>query len=144
MKVNKIMTKDVGGVVPEATLRQAAHKMKSLGVGLLPVCDGERLVGVITDRDIVIRAVTRGFDPKKSLVKDIMTPKVWWCFADQDIGDASHIMKRKKIRRLLVMNHQKELAGIISLADIAVYSDNKAACEILKEVSMPAQPRRGI
>ena len=94
MLVKEIMTKDVGGLIPESTLKEAAHKMKSLGVGFLPICDGERLAGVITDRDITVRAISKGKDPGTSPVKDFMTPNVNWVFENQDVNKAAAVMKR--------------------------------------------------
>ncbi|MDD4939238.1 MAG: CBS domain-containing protein [Candidatus Omnitrophica bacterium] len=144
MLVKDIMTKDVGGIVPETTLKEAAHKMESLGVGFLPVCDGERLTGVITDRDIVVRAVAEGKDPSKETVKNYMSPEIVWCFEDQKITEAARMMEKKKVRRILVMNHQKLLAGVVSLGDIAVYAEEPdTTSELVTEVSRPAQPKRG-
>lgn len=144
MFVKEIMTKDVGGLIPEATLKEAAHKMESLGVGFLPICNGERLVGVITDRDIAVRAIAKGKNPDTSIVKDFMTPKVYWSFENENINKAAAVMKKKKIRRLVVLNKDKLLTGVVSLGDIAVYAGKgSAACKILKEVSRPAQPMRG-
>jgi len=143
MFVKEIMTKDVGGLIPEATLKEAAHKMESLGVGFLPICNGERLVGVITDRDITVRAVAKGKNPVTSLVMDFMTPKVHWISEGEDIDKAAAVMKKKKIRRLVVLNKDKLLAGVVSLGDIAVYAQKGgAACKVLKEVSRPAQTPR--
>lgn len=145
MFIKKIMTKDVGGLIPESTLKEAAYEMESLGVGFLPVCDGERLVGVITDRDITVRAVAKGENPDTSLVKDFMTPRVYWTFENDSIKKAAAVMEKRKVRRLVVVDQNKLLAGVISLGDIAVYVGNSGvACKILKEVSLPAQPRRGV
>jgi len=145
MLVKDVMTKDVGGLIPEATLKEAAHKMESLGVGFLPVCNGERIVGVITDRDITVRAVAKGKNPAEALVKDYMTPRVHWCFGNENIELAAAAMEKNKIRRLVVLDQNKLLVGVISLGDIAVHAQNsKAACKVLEEVSRPAQPRRGI
>jgi len=144
MFVKDIMTKDVGGLIPESTLKEAAHKMESLGVGFLPVCNGERIVGVITDRDITVRAIAKGKNPGTAWVKDFMTPKVFWCFDNESIDTAAATMKKEKIRRLVVLNRKKVLAGVISLGDIAVHADKLGvACKTLKEVSLPAKPRRG-
>jgi len=143
MLVKKIMTKDVGGLIPESTLKEAAHKMESLGVGFLPVCDGEKLVGVITDRDITVRATAKGVDPAAITVKEIMTPKVYWTFENETVKKAASIMEKKKVRRLIVLSQDKLLAGIISLGDIAQYVTGSTACRILREISNPAQPRRG-
>ncbi|HQP92080.1 MAG TPA: CBS domain-containing protein [Candidatus Omnitrophota bacterium] len=145
MLVKDIMTKDVGGIIPESSIREAAHKMASLGVGFLPICNGEKIEGVITDRDIVVRAIATGNDPDKAQVRDFMSKKVQWIKEDEVIGKASASMKKNKIRRLLVLNNDKMLSGVISLGDIAVYADKeKPAARVLKEISTPAQPNRGV
>src|SRR3989440_1225274 len=114
MKVKDVMTRGAECVRPEATLQEAAQKMKSLDVGPMPVCDGDRLVGMLTDRDITVRAVAQGFDPKTTKVRDVMSPDVFWCFEDQDVREAAKLMQEKQIRRLLVLSHDKRLTGIVS------------------------------
>lgn len=137
MKVKEIMSDKVEIVSPETTLKDAAHKMKQLDIGSLPVCDGRRLVGMLTDRDIAVRSTAQGDDPNAVQVKDAMTPKVAWCFDDQDIEEAVKIMESKQLRRLPVINHSKMLSGIISLGDISVRGIGPLACQALKEISKP-------
>jgi CBS domain-containing protein len=139
MKIDKITTHDPETVAPEALLSEAAQKMKRLNVGILPVCDGKELVGVVTDRDITIRGVAQGCDPKKTRILDVMTRKVISCFEDQDINEAAQLMERHQVRRLPVLDRNKQLVGIVSLGDVAVRTqDLPVAGEILERISEPA------
>src|SRR5262249_21362833 len=119
MKLKDLMTPEVEVVRTDSTLQEAAARMKGINVGTMPVSDGDRLVGMLTDRDIAVRAVAQGFDPKTTRVGDVMTADVFWCFEDQDVDEAAKLMQEKQIRRLLVMNRDKRLTGIVSLADLA-------------------------
>src|SRR5436305_13879593 len=103
------MTGNIGVVSPGDTLEQAARKMEELDVGPLPVCEGKRVVGMITDRDITVRATAAGCDPKTTLVSDTMSQDIICCYEDQDVQEAAKLMQEKQIRRLLVMNRAEEL-----------------------------------
>ena len=143
MQLKEIMTHGVDVIPPDATVKEAAEKMKKLDVGPMPVCDGERLVGILTDRDITIRAVAEGRDPSMTKVRDVMTPEIVYCFEDQDVKDAAILMEEKQIRRLPILNHNKWLVGIVSLGDLAVGTgDQKLAGEALERISEPAEPKR--
>jgi len=144
MQVREVMSHGVQCVKPDDTLQQAARKMRDLDIGPLPVCgDNDRLVGMITDRDIAVRAVADGWDATKKQVKDAMTPEVNYCFEDQDVEDASRLMREKQIRRLVVLNKDKRLVGIVSLGDLAVHTrDQELAGRTLEEVSEPAGAMR--
>jgi CBS domain-containing protein len=143
MLLQKVMTSGVEVIPPEAILREAAEKMRRLNVGSLPVCDGERLIGMLTDRDITIRAVAEGCDPKTTTVREAMTPDIAYCFEDQEVQEAARIMEECQIRRLPILSRDKRLVGMVSLGDLAVSSGNQAlAGEILEQVSEPATPRR--
>jgi len=136
MKVKDAMTKGCECVSPADSIQQAARKMRDLDVGSLPVCEKDRLVGMITDRDISIRAVSDGRDPKKSKIKDVMTPKIVYCFEDQGVEEAADLMRDKRIRRLAVLNHEKRLVGMLSLGDLAIETrDEHLAAETLERVS---------
>jgi CBS domain-containing protein len=138
MQIKDIMTPDVQVVSPDATLQEAASLMRGLDIGPLPVCDGDRLVGMLTDRDIVVRSTAAGQDPKATPVRDAMTPEVIFCFEDQDVEDAAEMMRVHQIRRLLVLTHKRNVAGIVSLGDLAVEgSDDEMAGETLEKVSEP-------
>ena len=144
MLVKEIMTRRVECVRPDATLQEAARKMRDLDVGPLPVCgDDDRLAGVLTDRDITVRATADGRDPTRTPVREAMTPDVVYVFEDQDARDAADTMAAHQIRRVLVMNRDKRLVGIVSMADIAVDAGKEARpADTLREVSQPAQPKR--
>jgi CBS domain-containing protein len=143
MQVKDVMTRGVECARPTDTLEAAAARMKSLDVGVLPVCgDQDRLVGMITDRDVTVRATAEGEDPKAVRVADVMTPEVFYCFEDDDASEAARQMKDKQVRRLVVLNRDKRLAGIVSLGDLAVEGDKRQAADALSGVSEPAFPRR--
>ena len=117
--------------------------MRRLNIGPLPVCDGDQLVGMLTDRDITVRAVAEGCDPTTTTVREAMTPDLAYCFADQDIEDAVQTMERYQIRRLPILSRDKRLVGMVSLGDLAVSSgDQWQIGATLKQVSEPAEPRR--
>lgn len=143
MKLRDVMTKRVEVVAPDASLHEAARKMKDLDVGPLPVCDGDRLVGMITDRDLTVRATAEGLDPDEATVRDVMTAEVLYCYEDQDVRDAAQTMQEQQIRRLLVLSREKRLVGIVSIGDLAVdFGDEELVGETLEEISKPAQPAR--
>ena len=127
MLLRDVMTPHVEVIHPDATLREAAQKMKTLDVGPVPVCDGDRLQGMLTDRDITIRATAEGRDPNTTRVREVMTPDVVYCFEDQDVVEAARMMEERQIRRLVILNRDKRLVGIVSLGDLAVYTDVAAA-----------------
>src|SRR5690242_9626489 len=107
MLVKEIMTHHVECISPGDTLEQAARKMEELDVGPMPVCEGKRVVGMLTDRDITVRATAAGCDPKTTLVSDTMSQEIVYCDEDQDVREAARLMKEKQIRRLLVMDRSK-------------------------------------
>src|SRR5262245_43596796 len=137
MKVREIMTSGVECVGPDATLHDAAAKMKALDVGLLPVCDDDRLIGMVSDRDITVRATAESLPPGLGRVEDVMTRRVIYCFEDQDVTEAAQLMKSQQIRRLPVLSRDKRLVGIVSLGDLAVETgDDQLAGEALEAVSL--------
>ncbi len=143
MDLRDIMSRNVEVVSAGASLRDAARKMKELDVGLIPVCDGDRLKGVLTDRDITIRATADGRDPAKTMVSEIMSTDLAYGREDQEVGEAVSVMEARQIRRLPIVNKDKRLIGIVTLADIAVhYGDRDLSGEALEEVSAPAEPKR--
>ena len=144
MLVKEIMTRRVECVRPDATLQEAARRMRDLDVGPLPVCgDDDKLAGVLTDRDITVRAIADGKDPTRTPVKEAMTPEVVYVFEDQDAKDAADTMAAHQIRRVLVMNRDKRLVGIVSMADLAVDAGKEGRpADTLRQVSEPAEPRR--
>ncbi len=143
MQVKDVMTRDVEVIHPNATVAEAAEKMQALDVGPLPVCDGDQLMGMITDRDITVRATAAGQDPRLARVQEVMTPDVLYGFADQDVREAAQIMEQHQIRRLVVLDHDKRLVGIVSLGDLAVDTqDQQLSGEVLQQVAEPAAPNR--
>jgi CBS domain-containing protein len=143
MRLGEVMTRDVETVSPDASLKEAAVQMKSLDVGLMPVCDGDELKGTLTDRDITVRATAEGLDASQTRVSEIMSTDVVYCFEDQEIEEAMSLMEARQIRRLPVLTREKRLVGIVSLGDLAVHAgQNELLGDTLKEVSRPAVPRR--
>jgi len=144
MRVNEVMTRGVECVRPGDSLARAAERMKELNVGALPVCgDNDRLVGMITDRDITVRGTAGGCDPSATRVQDVMTPEVLYCFEDDLLSGAARKMEENQIRRLVVLNRDRRLVGIVSLGDLAVKGgEEDLSHEALEGVSEPAQPRR--
>jgi len=141
MRVNEVMTRHVALTHPDSTLQDAADRMKELDVGVLPVCENDRLVGVLTDRDLAVRCVSAGLDPWTDKVRDAMTADVFFCFADQDVAEAARIMKERQVRRLIVLDRDRRLAGIVSLGDLAVDAgDKRMAGDVLQAVSTPGMP----
>jgi CBS domain-containing protein len=142
-QVQEIMTRNFEVIRPDTTVREAAERMRALNVGSLPVCDGDRLVGVLTDRDITVRAVAAGRDPAQTRVGDVMTAEVHTCFLDQPAGDAARLMQAKQVRRLPVVDHGGRLVGVVSLGDLAVSGgDDRLTGETLERVSESSPPRR--
>ena len=138
MKLNEIMTREVEIVHPDDSLQTAAQKMRYRNIGFLPVCDGERLVGVLTDRDIALRATADGVDPRASLSKEWITTPVVYCFDDQDVDEAAQLMRQHQIRRVVVLGRDnKRLVGVVSLGDLATNVDGEKSGEVLQEVSIP-------
>ena len=136
MEVREIMTTNVECIAPEITLQDAANKMKSLDVGFLPICDNDRLVGTLTDRDIVIRAIAAGQDCKTA-VKNVMSGEVFFCFADEDVETCADHMKEKEVKRMLVLDRNKRLVGVVSLGDLSKAHES-AAGDALKDISEAA------
>lgn len=145
MKIKEVMTQPVETIKASAPVVEAAAKMRELDVGSLPVCDGDRLQGFLTDRDIAVRLVAAGLDAFTTKVSEIMTPAAAYCFDDQTLDEAAVLMEAHQIRRLPILNRDKELIGILSLGDLAIRTsgteDGGLADEVLNEVSEPADSR---
>src|SRR2546421_11378293 len=116
------MTRNVEVIAPDATLEDAASRTEALDIGPLPVCENDRLVGMITDRDITVRSTAMGEDPKAMRVRDAMSKDVLCCHEDDDVRDATRLMESKQVRRLLVLDRDDRLVGIVSLGDLAVWT----------------------
>ena len=138
MKVKEIMTKEVEVVHSGDSLQDAAQKMRIRDVGFLPVYEGDQLVGVLTDRDIVLRTTANGVNPNTSIGRDLMTSPIVLCFEDQNVEEAAKLMEEHQIRRVAVINrNNNQLAGVVSLGDIARNGTKKTSAEVLQSVSEP-------
>ena len=136
MKISAIMSRDVQVARPEDTLRDAAETMARIDVGSLPVCDGRRLLGIVTDRDIVVRGLAKGLGADSSITQ-VMTEGVEYCFDDDDLVEVSDKMAASQIRRIPVVDRDKNLVGIVSLGDVAREARPAEAGDVLEEVSQP-------
>ena len=138
MLAQELMTRDVTIAGPDESLAHAARRMAELDVGALPVSENDRLIGMITDRDIAVRGVAQGKGPKAK-VREVMTPEVKYCFQDQSVDEIAANMADIQLRRLPVVDRDKRLVGILSLGDIAVSGDDPdRAIEALSGISRPA------
>jgi CBS domain-containing protein len=135
MLIREIMTEHVEFVTPDETLQQVALKMRDSGVGPLPVCENEGVIGMVTDRDITIRAVAEGLNTETTKVRDVMSGELICCYDDQEVDVAAHLMQSQQIRRVLVLNRDRRLVGIVSLSDLALEAPTpERAGEIFQEV----------
>ncbi len=139
MKIDQIMSKAVECVSPTLSIGKAAEKMRDLDVGFLPVCDNDKLVGAVTDRDITIRSVAQGRDPRLGLVSEIMTQEIFYCYEDEDVERVAKVMQEKEVRRMVILNRQKRLVGVVSIGDIArSFVEKRLAGETLSEIAEAA------
>lgn len=141
MQISDIMTPNPRIVRPGDTLQVAAQAMDELNVGVLPVCEGDRLIGLVTDRDIVVRSTAAGQDPRAATVADAMTTDPRTLRADASVTDALHMMEEQQLRRVPVLDGQGRLAGIVSLGDLAAAGTPEAA-DALEAISTPSEPDR--
>lgn len=137
MQVHEVMTKNVKIVSPTETIDKAASLMGEIDCGALPVGENDRLVGMITDRDITLRAVAKGKVPAQCTVREAMSPDIKYVFEDETTEAAAQNMSRLQVRRLPVLNRQQRLVGILALGDLAVKEDGPAPASALKGISKP-------
>ena len=142
MQISAIMTPDPELIEPTAMIGEAAKRMRSENVGALPVGENDRLIGMITDRDIVTRAVAENRTPGDTSVSEAMSERIFYCFEDDDVETAARCMAEHQVRRLPVLNRDKRLVGIVSLADIACAHDQRAERTALEGVSEPTGTSR--
>jgi CBS domain-containing protein len=140
MKVSEAMTRDVRVANPDQSIREAAQMMVDLDAGALPVGAEDRLIGMITDRDIAIRGVAKGRTPDTP-VRDVMTADVKYCFEDEEIENVARNMAEIQVRRLPVVNREKRLVGIIAIADLAANEDLEVVGAAVSGISEPASDR---
>ena len=136
MKVSEVMTRDVKTVRPDQPVQEAARFMLSEDAGSMPVSDGDRLIGMITDRDIAIRGVAQGYGPETP-VRELMTDQVICARADDDVEEVASKMSESQVRRLPVIDNDDRLCGIVSLGDLAREADDECAEQALEGVSQP-------
>lgn len=140
-KIRDLMTRDVECAKPDMTVREAAERMKTKDFGSLPVCDGKKILGVITDRDITIRVTAEGRDPGSTRVADVMTKEVHTVKEDMELQEAERIMHDQQIRRLPVVDQNEELVGYLAMAKIARAEKDNQAGRVLKGVSQSSKPK---
>jgi CBS domain-containing protein len=139
MQIQQIMSKSVEYIGADTPISTAAQKMRDKDIGFVPICDNDRLVGTITDRDIVIRAVAQGRDPRTTPVREVMTQEVFYCYSDENVEHVGEVMRENEVRRMLILNRQKRLVGVISLGDIAKASGQTSlAGETLGQIAEAA------
>lgn len=139
MKVGDIMTRDVHVVRPDDSIRNSAAIMARIDAGAVPVCDGEQLVGMITDRDLATRAVAEGKSPDTP-VREIMTDHIHYVFEDEDLDHVAETMAESKVRRLPVVDRHKKLVGIVSLGDMSRGANKGTIADAVSEISRPGGP----
>jgi CBS domain-containing protein len=143
MQLKEVMTAQLETISAQDSLREACKTMKSLNIGVLPVVEEDRAVGLITDRDIVVRGIAEGADVDATPVRDVMTSEMWCLPQDRDVQEAARLMEDKQIRRILVLNEQDQIVGILSLGDLAVrHGDQDLSGEVIERVSEPSAPDR--
>jgi CBS domain-containing protein len=135
--IKNLMSENVETIHPDAFMRDAASLMKKTDVGALPVYDGAKLKGMLTDRDLVVRGLADGMIPENLKVKDVMTSRVIYAFEDQAPEEAAQLMKREQIRRIPVVNRKKRLVGVLSLADLAKNKDWDLTATTLRKIVRP-------
>ncbi len=141
-RIGEIMTRDVMTISPQETIRRAAQMMDELNVGAIPVCNGAKLVGMITDRDIIVRAIAAGSAPETTSVGDIMSADVHWCYENQLVDEVMEEMRDVQIRRIPVMDHSTQnMVGIVSLGDLATRHSAEVD-RTLEKISTPSEPDR--
>jgi len=138
MQISEIMSRDVVIVSPTDSLQMVAQKMAEIDSGIMPVGEKDRLVGIVTDRDIVLRAVAKGKTPGKSTARDVMSPDIKYCYEDETLEDAARNMSTLQVKRLPVLNLEKRLVGIVSLGDLAMEPEaDEQSKDALVGISQP-------
>ena len=137
--VRDVMTRGVETVTPDATIAEVARRMRDLDVGSLPVTEGNRLLGIVTDRDLSVRATAAAKDPNTTEVREVMSPELAWIFEDEPADAAARVMRDRQIRRLPVLDRSDRLVGMVALADLATdLGDDRLKGETLEEISQPS------
>lgn len=136
MQAKSFMSRNVECIFPNTSIQEAARKMQSLDVGFLPICKDDRIVGTLTDRDIVLRVVAAGKDLARLSAQDVMTTDVHWCYDDQTAEEIGDYMAEKEIRRVLILDRNKRLAGVVSIGDLSkVQGQQEKTGETMREIA---------
>ncbi|HEY9064883.1 MAG TPA: CBS domain-containing protein [Burkholderiaceae bacterium] len=140
-RIADAMTRGAHTLTPNDKLTTAAQAMNEYDIGALPVCDGGRLVGMVTDRDLVVRGVAKGVVPDEAVVASVMSPDVCCCYEDEPVADAMDRMRREQIRRMPVVDREQHLVGMLALGDLATKHDDAGGTgQALRDISTPAEP----
>jgi CBS domain-containing protein len=137
MKVREIMTSNVECLGPESSLKEIAQEMQSLDVGFIPICENDRLVGTATDRDIVIRAVADGRDVNTTQVREVMSRDIIYAFEEDDVKTVAEKMREKDVRRILILDRNKRLVGVVSIGDVSKVEE-KVSGKTLRDITEAA------
>ncbi len=138
MQLKDVMTREVEVILADAPLSEAAARMQALDVGLLPVAVGDEVVGMLTDRDITVRATAAGDDPLTTRVRDVMTTEIIACYEDEDLSAGARVMAEQQVRRLLILDRDERLVGLVALGDLAtITGDARLTGGVREEVSEP-------
>jgi CBS domain-containing protein len=135
MKVKKAMHKGVTWVDPQTSVEQLARLMREHDIGAIPIGENDRLIGMVTDRDIICRCLAAGLDPKRTVARDVMTVGIIFCLDKQELDDAARVMETKKVRRLPVINGKKRMIGMLSLGDVYHTAPRHLGSEVMHAVS---------
>jgi CBS domain-containing protein len=138
-QVSDVMRRGVRTLTPRDTLVQAARAMDELDVGAIPVCEGERLLGMVTDRDMVVRGIAKGGEVGRVPIEDVMSGDPRWCYEDQDLDEVREQLRRARVRQIPVFDHAQHLVGILALGDVAGQAGAARAGAVLAQASEPAR-----
>lgn len=141
MKILEVMSRDPYVCAPRSVLIDVAGRMRDAGISAVPVCDGKRVRGLITERDLAVRAVAQGLDPVMSVAEQVMCVDVPACYEDQEVSEASALMEAKHVRRVVVLDREDNLVGVLSLTDIvAKCGGDEWVGKVLETISHPVMP----
>jgi CBS domain-containing protein len=135
MKIKDVMTHDVSFVAPDAPIVEIAQRMRDEDIGAIPVTENDRIIGMVTDRDIVVRGIASG-SMETATARSVMSPRVLYCYEDQSVNEILENMGEQQVRRMPVVNRDKRLVGVVSIGYLSQASQRKAG-ESLKEISQP-------
>jgi CBS domain-containing protein len=140
--VSEVMTRGVRSMAPDESVLMAAQAMKELKVGVIPICENQTLVGLVTDRDIVVRAVAENCAVDSTPLSQVMTRDMRACREDDSVENVARVMRQAQVRRLPVVDGEQHLVGMVSLGDLATETNDVNAGEVLQELSEPSEPDR--